>query len=85
MRLIIVAVFDSAAQAFNRPFYVPAVGMAVRSFRDEVNREAPENSMYHHPNDFELFELGQFDDQTGRFELLPDPRSIARAIDMREA
>lgn len=84
MLLVVCAVYDSAAQLFNRPMFVPAVGMANRVFRDEVNRAAEDNPMFRHPDDFELFELGSFDDSTGRFHVLDDPRPLARGKDVRE-
>lgn len=68
MVLHIVAVFDAAANAFARPIFVPSVGIAMRSFTDEVNRSAADNEMYKHPQDFRLFELGRYDDATGMFD-----------------
>lgn len=67
MKLLIVAVRDRAADAFMRPFFVPTRGMAIRSFQDEVNRAAPDNSMNAHPEDYDLFALGTFDEETGQF------------------
>lgn len=81
MHHTVVAVYDSAAQAFNRPFFVPAVGMALRSFSDEVNRQAEDNPMNRHPDDYELFQLGEFDDASGRFTLFDDPKPLLRAKD----
>lgn len=81
-RSIIVAVRDSAANAFSRPFFVPATGMAVRSFTDEVNRNAPDNPMFAHAGDFELYELGEFDEETGLFETRA-PVMICRAKDVK--
>lgn len=62
---IIVSVKDRAADAFGRPAFVPSSGVAIRSFTDEVNRENPDNQLFHHPDDFDLYELGTFDDSTG--------------------
>lgn len=81
-KLIMVAVRDLAIQAFNRPFFVPAVGAAVRSFSDEVNRKAQENVMSHHPEDFELWELGTFDEDSGQLSPVDVARCIARAKDL---
>lgn len=83
MRWIVVSVRDSAVDAFNRPAFVPALGAATRSFQDEVNREHADNVMYHHPEDYELFELGVFDDSIGSFSMLDRPRSVARAVDFK--
>jgi len=65
MKHYVVAVKDHAMQAYNRPIYAPALGAAIRSFTDETNRQAPDNQMYAHPEDFELWLLGHFDDETG--------------------
>lgn len=79
MKMIIVAVRDSAIDAFMRPFFVPSVAAAVRSFGDEVNRSGSE--MAAHPEDYELFELGNWFDADASFEVLPKPRSVSRAVD----
>lgn len=83
MKLVVVSVRDSAVDAFMRPFFVPSTGVAVRSFRDEVSRS--ESEMHKHPGDYELFEIGAFDEETGRFENLASPRSLLRAVDCKEA
>lgn len=71
----IVAVRDRAVDAFSRPFFVPSVGAAVRSFRDEVNN--PESPMNKHPEDYDLYELGAFDDESGDLRSLDKPRMVA--------
>ncbi|AXL15185.1 nonstructural protein [Microviridae sp.] len=80
--LTIVAVKDRAVDAYNRPFYVPTIGAAIRSFTDEVNRT--ESEMNAHPEDYDLYDMGTFCDQTGTF--LPAdggvPRVISRAQDL---
>lgn len=73
MKMIVVSIKDRAADAFGRPFYVPSVGVAIRSFQDEVNRAAEDNQMYQHPDDFDLYDLGSFDDNTGSFTLHETP------------
>lgn len=80
MELIVVAVRDSAVDAFMRPFFVPTTGVAVRSFSDEVLRA--ESEMHKHPADYELFELGRFDEETGKFQNVSAPRSLIRAVDI---
>lgn len=83
MKLVICAVRDAAADCFNRPFFVQSAGVARRSFGDEVMRNADENPMFHHPEHFELFELGTYDDANASFEILKDARSLCRAVDFR--
>lgn len=81
MRLQVVSIFDSAMNEYITPFFVPAVGMAVRSFSDEVLKES--SPMYAHPEDFELFHLGEFDSDVGVLASLPDPVRLARALDYK--
>lgn len=79
MKQVIVSVKDRAAGAFGRPFFVPSVGLAIRSFVDEVNRSADDNQMNRHPEDFDLFEIGSFDDETGIIECHAVPVELAQA------
>lgn len=60
MNFVIVSVKDSAAQAFGRPIFVPSNAVAIRSFRDEVNRKDSTDDLSRHPDDFELYQLGVF-------------------------
>lgn len=85
MILIVLSVFDKAASAYGRPVFATAIGAAVRSFSDEVNRRADDNSMFAHSSDFELYELGTFDDSTAKFDALGVPRLLVRGGDVREA
>lgn len=77
----VCAVFDSAVQTFGQPFFVPAVGAATRSFSDEVNRKAADNALAAHPEDYTLYELGEFDDVTGEFHS-EGKRVLARGKDV---
>jgi len=82
MQSFVCAFFDSAAVAFGRPMFLPSVGVAMRSFSDEVNRVHDDNNMNKHPGDFMLYELGLYDDSDGSFTLLDKPKLLARAIDV---
>lgn len=82
---VIVSVKDTAAQAFGRPIFVPTAAVAIRSFRDEVNRKDSTEDMARHPDDFELYQVGTFDDSIGLVEVEAQPRLIARAKDLKEA
>lgn len=81
-KAMIYAVFDNAIQAFGNPIFVAAAGAATRSFTDEVNRAgSPFNA---HPDDYELFCLGIWDDNSGSFEPRV-PELIVRAKDIVRA
>lgn len=80
-KLFACACFDSAVQAYMRPIFVAAPAAGVRSFVDEVNRKDDANPLYAHPDDFELRQLGIWDDETGLFE--NDLQLLCRAKDMK--
>ncbi|AXH75707.1 MAG: nonstructural protein [Microviridae sp.] len=77
----IFSVFDVALGAYGRPMFLQSKGQAVRSFSDEVNRRADDNQMNRHPEDFQLFDLGSFSEDTGLF-LTIAPERIALAADL---
>lgn len=80
---VVVAVKDRAADAFGRPFFVQTQGVAIRSFMDEVNRQAEDNQLYQHPDDFDLFELGTYDDSTGMI-VMTEPKLLMLGKQVRE-
>lgn len=76
MKFVICAVRDRAVDQFNTPFFVAALGQAVRSFSDEVNRVAEGNQMNMHPEDFDLYTLGSYESDDGSF-VTDKPRMVA--------
>jgi hypothetical protein len=83
MKHIVCAVRDSAADTFQRPFFVQTPAVAVRLFGDECKRANEDNPMNNHPEHFELFELGIYDDSSAKFDMLDSPRSLCRAVDFK--
>ena len=81
MHLFVVCVKDRAAEVFNRPFFVPHRNVAIRDFTDEVNRAAADNQLNKHPDDFDLYLLGEFNDNTGEFSI-SIPQVLVRAKDV---
>lgn len=81
MILFVLSVRDTAADCFGQPMFTPSLGGAVRSFGDEVNRKSENNALANHPEDFILYQLGTFDDSTGKFELMEEPRQLTRGKD----
>lgn len=76
----IITVRDRAIEAYGQPFFVRAIGEAIRSFVDETNRT--ESAIGAHPEDYELYEIGEFDEDTGT--ITPNkPRLIAKGKDVK--
>lgn len=70
MILFIVAVRDIKANCFSQPQFVPNLGSAIRSFGDQC-RDEKSGVLYQHPEDFELYHLGKFDDSDANFDMHP--------------
>ncbi len=66
MRQRSFSVHDSKAKAYLPPFFCPEVGQASRLFCDLVNQEGHQFNA--HPEDYCLFEIGLFDDNTALLE-----------------
>lgn len=77
MILQVVAAFDSKTAAFCTPFYVAHVEIAKRAFTEAAND--PQHELYKHSEDFTLFHLGTFDDQTGEHDRFPQPKNLGCA------
>ena len=77
---IVISVKDRAIDAYNRPAFVPTTAVALRGFTDECNKT--DSELHQHPEDYDLYELGVWDDQTGMCQMLEVPRVIARAQDI---
>lgn len=80
MILQIYAVHDSKAETFGRPVFQNTVGEAVRAFSDECSND--QSMLYNHPEDFNLYKLGEYDQGTGLFSTLV-PVHIAAARDFQ--
>ena len=74
----IYVIKDNAVEAFGQPFFVKAQGMAVRMFMDESKNQ--ESQINKHPEDFELWSIGEFDELTGHI-IQNSIERVARAID----
>ena len=74
-KLVGCAVFDIAAQYFHPPVFFRATGAAVRWFEGMV--KSPESrDINSHPEHFQLFLVGEFDDFSGLFVPLTPPNLL---------
>lgn len=64
MVLKVLAVYDSKVEAYLSPFFMRSRGEALRGFESAVND--PQTSFCRYPADYTLFEIGEFDESTGR-------------------
>lgn len=80
----VVTIRDRAADLYGQPSFVNNLGGAIRSFGDEVRRKDDNNNLYKHPEDFDLYLLGEYDDEKGEFVNEDRPKMIAIGKDYSE-
>lgn len=73
------SVRDSKSESFLPPFFANSVGSAVRSFGDAANEKS--SMLYKHPGDYQLYELGYFDDNDGVLTALIPMKLLGCAAD----
>lgn len=61
----IYSVYDNASQSYGMLWISHNDVTAIRTFSMEVNNDVPNNMLRATPDDFNLIELGTFDQQTG--------------------
>lgn len=83
MTLKVFAIRDSKGEFFTPPFYKKTAGEAERDFHQLVNDA---NSMVHkYPEDYDLYYIGEFNDQDGKIKSLDSPSHICKAVNLKKA
>lgn len=79
MAKVICSVYDAKAEVYGQPMFLRTNGEAIRSFVQEVNRE--ESMLHAHPEDYTLFLIGHYDEETGELVQENNHVPLARAIE----
>lgn len=75
MKLIAMSVRDEKIEAFLPPFFVRTKGEGIRSFTEAASDE--KHQFCRHPDDYVLYCVGVFDDNSGRFERAEPDRILS--------
>lgn len=81
MLLKVFSIRDQKAGVFNTPFFQKSVGEAERNFRELIKDDKSLVSKY--PEDFDLYEIGDYDDEKGLVISLDTPHHIAKAVNLK--
>ena len=73
-------IHDSKANKYNAPFFLLNDNVALRMFSD-ILRD-PSTDIYHHPTDFALFKIGDYDDGNAELNTI-EPLIISRAHELK--
>jgi len=85
MKYLVCAVYDRVAQVHGIPNYVLSKGGTVRAFADQINSPNKDNQLYQHPDDFDMYYLGTFDDEDAKHTMLDKPELLARGAHLKIA
>lgn len=77
----VFTVYDSKAEIYLKPFHMNSRGEAVRAFGDASLDE--KTQIAKHPEDFTLFEIGEFDDSNGEYRMLNAKVSLGNALELK--
>lgn len=77
----VFSIRDAKGEVFHQPFFKLTHGEAERDFKTLVNDDKSTLSQY--PEDFDLYYLGEYDDQTGLVKSLDTPTHIVKAISVK--
>lgn len=78
MKKLIYNIYDSKSKSWFTPVFVLREGQMLRSWMDVANDES--STIGKHPEDYCLFKIGTFDDDTGDIKMLEVKESIGLAL-----
>lgn len=81
MQLKMFSIRDSKAEIYNRPFFTHTLGEAEREFTRISND--PQSQISQFPEDYDLYYVGTYDDNSGKFTTLPTPEHITKAVSVQ--
>lgn len=83
MILQLFAIFDSKAECYLPPFLIKTKGEALRSLGELV--ADPQHNFSKYAEDFTLFHLGTWDDQTCKYSLLQASESVVKLHELKRS
>lgn len=82
MILRMYSIRDTKAEVFGAPFYKNTHGEAERDFQRLIRDEKSTVNQY--PEDFDLYYLGDYDDQSGKVRPADSPQHIVKAVQLKQ-
>lgn len=74
-------VHDAKASYYSPPFFARTNMEAIRTFTQAVND--PQHEIGRNHADFTLFEVGEFDEQSGQITVLKAPAPLGNGVDFK--
>lgn len=81
MKLQIFAVYDHKSQTYGTPFFKTHMGVAIRDFGDAA--QDPQTTICRHPEDYQLFNVGEYDDSDASIKNFIPPILVSSASEFK--
>lgn len=78
----IYSIRDNKVGNYNPPMFVPHLAVVIRQLEEVTND--PKTMLCKYPQDYELYELGEFDEQSGSIKQHDKPIAIMNIIDLKK-
>lgn len=75
----IYSIRDAKAEYYCMPFFNSTHGEAERNFQMAMTDE--KTTLSKHPEDYDLYYLGMFNDQSGKFDAVKTPEHVIKGIE----
>lgn len=73
---------DAAVSVYHPPYFQANDYEALRSFATVANDS--KTSIHQHPQDYDLYYIGEYDDNTGKMSPLDTPQHLKKASEMMQ-
>lgn len=80
-KLKVYAIFDAAVGAYMHPMFFQSHGQVIRAWLDACNDVS--TSFYKHPADYTLFQIAEYDEESGVLQSLEAKISLGTALELR--
>lgn len=77
------AVYDSKAELYLQPHFFRARGEAVRAWQTTANN--PETNICKYPEDYAMYEIGEYDEDSGTITPYDAKHNIGVAIEFKKS
>jgi hypothetical protein len=83
MKKKMFTVYDSKTETYLNPFYMLTKGECIRSWTETLND--PLSSFCKYPADYNLFEIGEYDDSTCTVTMLESKINLGNGLEFKNA
>ena len=85
MNRLIIAIRDDKTESFGQPQFVKTKGEAIRMVQQAVNGQPDaNNALQNYPEDFTIYAIGEYDDDTGAIKGFDTLDLVAHVKDLKQ-